>query len=61
MISEGKGFLSRVFRITVNFTSSTIPDYSLILKIPRPAGLQQIIENAKIDGKEVKIIEAYLF
>lgn len=56
MISDGKGFLSQVFRVTVNFADPKEQEYAFILKIPFPSGLQQIIENGKKNGSE-KVVD----
>lgn len=53
LISDGKGFLSQVFRVCVKFSDANVKKYEFIVKIPFPAGLQQIIENEKADGKPV--------
>ncbi|KAI6190382.1 hypothetical protein M3Y97_00111700 [Aphelenchoides bicaudatus] len=49
-ISEGKGFLSQVFKVSAKF--GNLKTYDFIVKIPFPAGLQQIIENEKPDGDQ---------
>ncbi|KAI6225499.1 hypothetical protein M3Y99_01332100 [Aphelenchoides fujianensis] len=51
-ISEGKGFLSQVFKVVASFEDARRPAYSFILKLPIAAGLQQVIEKGKANGEE---------
>ncbi|KAK0420965.1 hypothetical protein QR680_014994 [Steinernema hermaphroditum] len=48
-ISQGKGFISRVYKVDIEFENAQ--DYSVILKVPGVESIMEVMERTSVDNK----------